>query len=725
MADNLTITLGADSSKLRADLAVVQAQMRQFGSELRRAAQESLKTGDQSALRGLATQFEDARGKAAALTAALKDHTAAHGGFRAALMASGQAFNDIRARAGEFGAALNTTANNVFPHFQTILAIGLGAAIVEFTNKVKEANSQIRETENLSKALGFTTDQFEAAGLVAAKFAVSNEEMARGLARSHRALGELRVEGIKLSGELPIKGVVTLRGNVKNLGDAAIVARGGMHQLSEGITGVVQVARGGEKQLGDISKLFLDIANNPQLDDMQKEIAVARRIDKLGDSMLKADVAAKQYGRSWVTLLPAILGMADGLEKAQKEIEASGLGLQDYEKEQARTFNAARAEFEFYYERVQQIIFGALGTAFVPFYTEVTQLFKDNADAIRQWAASAGASISAVAKDLVGLFKGEAPKTEWVKDLATAFQGLKEIASGLMFALRGIIGVLDLIAAGINAAFGTHLSGAAIAAALVIGHMTGLFGLLNAGIALVDTTLARLITGPLARLAPLFGRIAVATAGAAGWPFLIVAGLVAVGVAIYENWDTIKEWVNWISTNVGEAWQSAVKSIEDAWSGMVKWVSDGIDSVIGFIDGLIDKAKAAASALASLFKGSNAAASGGGAPGFAGGGYIRGPGTSTSDSIPMWGSDGEYMVKAAAVSRVGVPTLDRINAGQMPHFAEGGLVGAGGGGTAVHLHIGDRSFALTASQGTADSLVHEARTRHILSTGRKPSWHGA
>jgi hypothetical protein len=55
------------------------------------------------------------------------------------------------------------------------------------------------------------------------------------------------------------------------------------------------------------------------------------------------------------------------------------------------------------------------------------------------------------------------------------------------------------------------------------------------------------------------------------------------------------------------------------------------------------------------------------------GGHIRGPGTSKSDSIPAMLSDGEYVVKADAVKRVGVDKLDAVNNG-MAHFAGGGPV---------------------------------------------------
>ena len=59
---------------------------------------------------------------------------------------------------------------------------------------------------------------------------------------------------------------------------------------------------------------------------------------------------------------------------------------------------------------------------------------------------------------------------------------------------------------------------------------------------------------------------------------------------------------------------------------------------------------------------------------FASGGEIRGPGTSTSDSIPAWLSDGEYVVRARAVEKYGVGFLHAVNAMK---FASGGAASRG------------------------------------------------
>lgn len=75
------------------------------------------------------------------------------------------------------------------------------------------------------------------------------------------------------------------------------------------------------------------------------------------------------------------------------------------------------------------------------------------------------------------------------------------------------------------------------------------------------------------------------------------------------------------------------------------------------------------------------------------GGYVTGAGTSTSDSIPAMLSNGEYVMQASAVRRIGVPALNAMNAGR--GFADGGLVaakpvsvgGAGGSNNSVTINV--------------------------------------
>lgn len=82
----------------------------------------------------------------------------------------------------------------------------------------------------------------------------------------------------------------------------------------------------------------------------------------------------------------------------------------------------------------------------------------------------------------------------------------------------------------------------------------------------------------------------------------------------------------------------------------------------------------------------------------AGGGYITGPGTGTSDSIPAYLSNGEYVVKERAVSHYGVDMLHKINA---MRFADGGLVSRSAPAAAAAVSGGVSADALAAAVSTA------------------------
>jgi hypothetical protein len=75
------------------------------------------------------------------------------------------------------------------------------------------------------------------------------------------------------------------------------------------------------------------------------------------------------------------------------------------------------------------------------------------------------------------------------------------------------------------------------------------------------------------------------------------------------------------------------------------------------------------------------------------GGYIRGPGTGTSDSIPARLSNGEYVIKAAAVSRYGVDFFNSLNQMQTPRMSPTSVAGgASSGSQTVYLSPEDRQL---------------------------------
>lgn len=80
---------------------------------------------------------------------------------------------------------------------------------------------------------------------------------------------------------------------------------------------------------------------------------------------------------------------------------------------------------------------------------------------------------------------------------------------------------------------------------------------------------------------------------------------------------------------------------------------------------------------------------------FASGGLISGPGSGTSDSIPIMASNSEFMMNAASVSRYGAGFMNAINQQRINPLAARALMGGGVGGDGsrmVELSPADRSL---------------------------------
>jgi hypothetical protein len=114
------------------------------------------------------------------------------------------------------------------------------------------------------------------------------------------------------------------------------------------------------------------------------------------------------------------------------------------------------------------------------------------------------------------------------------------------------------------------------------------------------------------------------------------------------------------------------------------------------------------------------------------GGSVSGPGTSTSDSVFAKLSNGEFVVKAAAVAAYGTGLFHALNNMQLPGFAAGGLVASpvrlAGGSHApstsvLNLSIDGRSFnGLRGPKSTIDDLSSFAVARQASAAGNNPSW---
>jgi hypothetical protein len=187
---------------------------------------------------------------------------------------------------------------------------------------------------------------------------------------------------------------------------------------------------------------------------------------------------------------------------------------------------------------------------------------------------------------------------------------------------------------------------------------------------------------------------------------------------------------------------AALQSAGASISSVMSSIADSVEQTLARILEALARARAAASEASSLGGG------GDGGSGFATGGYVRGAGSGTSDSIPAWLSNGEFVIRAAAVRQYGLSFLRAVNGMRlnprqmkvgMPAFAMGGLVdtssrlappavGGGGGmtmpGASFNLVIGGEMFGTVyAPENTAAALQRFASSAQTRSAGRKPGWY--
>ncbi len=335
---------------------------------------------------------------------------------------------------------------------------------------------------------------------------------------------------------------------------------------------------------------------------------------------------------------------------------------------------------------------------------------------------------------------------------STAFEGLKTAYSDLwagltaiaMDARLGLITVVTDIWAGITSTVALAREGLFLAASQTWGAITEA----ASGVALA--------------LAPVWqGIVDTASAAFSGVANLVVSAWSGASQTVAESAAAIREALATATDIAGDVAgaqalaaalvqpfvtaQGRIREITASFRGLVQAGFASVAAAIASAGAAIQRQIAAI--IAALQRAVAEAArlraqAGSSGSKYASGGYVRGPGSGTSDSIPAWLSNGEFIIRAAAVRRYGVDFLRAINglsAGPVlrdgfPGFALGGPVSVAppalmapgaASGRPIVLTLGEQSFRMVADNDVAEKLIRYSARRRVNSAGRKPSWYGA
>ena len=689
----------------------------------------------------------------------------------------------------------------------------VGAAVAGFAAFVLKGGNVVDTLEKVSAELGTTTQKFENMRNAAEQVGVDEDELTKALRalRNEQQKAAQTSDGFAKKQEQLrrefARGNVTFDGyleGMRKIRDESNDSETAFTRLGVSILNA-------DGSLKNITDLRDDVADSLKGISDETERS-ARAFDLLGTRNAKTltffsrgaeairgmEREAERVARPLTELQKIAIGLADnGFKSLRRAIDSVTNGLRaTFAPEQGRIFDALteavvrnRAAFLEYASTIASKV--------KPIITDIIALIDGRDGDVKN-------TFILKARDAIIDFANGAKKAV-TEIILPALAGLLKVLDIVAGAINGLFGTK---LTGSQIAFAliiTKIIG-------LFGLFAGVVKLALSAVALLATVLGGPVALAVAAVAFAIGFVLVRALQSVNWKTIsdsaalawatIKNAVTTVGAFIVGAFNTTLQFVTdaWngfvqffanIGTAVGNSFNLAaitisnafltcVNFVTDLWNGLLAFFAnlpavvagfftsvgesiknaffDAVNAVKGFVDDLWRKITsvfnsiiAAAQRVASAVRDavSGGGGDGAGAQGFAGGGAVRGPGTSRSDSILALLSDGEFVLNARAVAHWGLARLHAMNnlrmpqfnaggfvdsmtavspGGGIPRFANGGLAmaSASGGSTPVHLHFpGGTIGPVMADRDVMKALRRMAVSDRTASAGKKPGFVGA
>lgn len=705
-------------------------------------------------------------------------------------------FSAVQRSSLELGAAFGTVAGRI-----GIAAGAIAGATGAFFAFAKQAADNADNLSDVAEGLGLTTKAFQELAFAAQLSGLSQEDFAAGLSKLNIVLGDALSGSADAAKKFQELGVALRDANgnarpteeilkdladaIAKIPDAATRAAVGSNFFGKSIAKWLPLINSGRAGIEALQKQFA--ASGIGFSDKDIESAKAfndaldvlfKSIQQLRDKVFLQFAAPfakafEQINQVIIDNADQIIAVANNLA-AQigpvfKDIVAALLGNDQNVK--AQWVVELRDNFIAFGKSVSQVVNGVILPAFKALNAAGTGVAKVMNGIFGTSITGESIVLTATVLKLVGAFQLIGPVVGLASSAVKLFISLFRLIAPAIAAVTTVFPVIAAGAEGVIVALGALASWpvviiagiAATALAIyafwdqIVAYTTGSWqyiteqtyaGAQLAAEAIVGAwnAIVEYLTGVWQTI--LQGAIeawtAVANFIASAWNG-VVEIISGVASSIVEIWSGVVDSIASVGDGIVNIWEGVVSAIENLWGNAVSFITSAAQSILSWINGVIQAIYAAIAAAGRLI------GMGGGSPQQrAAGGYISGPGTGTSDSIPAMLSNGEYVIKAAAVRKYGtsifsalnqmrlprgaVPQfnvgglVDGLKAGLVPGFAMGGLVAVAapsGGGRPINVTIGNDTFAMSAPDDVADKLIKYASRRKVASAGRKPSWYGA
>lgn len=506
--------------------------------------------------------------------------------------------------------------------------VGAGAVMVKTMLDAEGAQAK------LQAQLGLTTEEAEALGETAKwvwseGFGDSIDDAMDAVSKVRRNIGELSHEELHAvaTGAMTIAEVFD-----QDVNDVTRVAGVMIKNFGIDAETALDIMTVGFQQGGDYSGELLDTLREyaPQFASLGLSAdqamamlikgaeAGAWNLDKVGDAMkefnIRAQDGSKTTAEGFAMLELNASDMADAIaaggESAQSAFEATVVALAGM-KDPVEQNIAGVALFGTQWEDVRSQVIIALkdGMAGLDDFEgktkEATDAMVENnpAQALRRSMRQLQLTIEPALKPIADIITNTViPAVQnmviWFNELSPAGQ---KAALGIL-GIAAVLGPLLLVIGPVVAAVGGFIASIGAVAAAMAAGATGVAAL-SAGFPILGA-----VIGGLGTALSAIGTAIMAVVGFFGWWLIVIAAVIAAGVALYKNWDEIVAFASkmWEALKTGfaegakalqTAWANMGTDLKNAWQGLwdqVTGIYTGIRDTIttatsGFVQAMLDK----------------------------------------------------------------------------------------------------------------------------------------
>ncbi|RKD26682.1 phage tail tape measure protein [Ammoniphilus oxalaticus] len=464
---------------------------------------------------------------------------------------AGEEFQALSDKAREMGRATSKTASEAADGLQYLALAGWDTEQmltgIEPVLRLSEAGAL-----DLGRASDLATDSMAAMGIGVDGLDNYLDKVAQTARRSNTDIDEF-MEGMVVAGgtfsrfNTPLEESNALMGILANRGTKGSEAGTAMNAI---MTRLASTTGPAAKALGDIGVSAYDAEGNFR----GLEVVLKETADKLGGMTDKQRehyqnmISGLDHGKSFDKL---IKGLGDEYDSLKTEIQGADGALMDMANTQLDTFQGSMTLMGSAIDDVKITI----GKGLAPVIRSLADNITDNMPAIQATVESAIGTATEKMKDM---------KKEWQDG-------------------TGVMGLVKTAVEGVTGAVGWIKDNSDLVISATAGIITALTGFkivsgISSAISTFNILIAAMRAGTVAQTLAQLGLNTAMLANPLTWVAVGIGIVVAAGVALYKNWDTVRE-------KAGELWDKT----KEVFGGIYDWGVEKIQPVISFFQGLSDR----------------------------------------------------------------------------------------------------------------------------------------